>query len=55
MITARTIGAGTLTLIGLAVLLLGLARAARLLDRRRLAAWEAAWTRIGPQWTRGRE
>jgi hypothetical protein len=25
-----------------------------LLTRRRLAAWEAAWSRVGPQWSRGR-
>jgi hypothetical protein len=25
-----------------------------LLTRRRLAAWEAAWSRIGPQWSRNR-
>ena len=24
----------------------------RVLDRRRLAAWEAAWAALGPQWTR---
>lgn len=24
------------------------------LGRRRLAAWEAAWSRVGPQWSRGR-
>ena len=24
------------------------------LRRRRLAAWEAAWSRVGPQWSRGR-
>jgi hypothetical protein len=56
VITARVIAAGTLALAALAVVLLGLALAARwLLDRRRLAAWEAAWTSTGPQWTRHRE
>jgi hypothetical protein len=25
-----------------------------LLTRRRLAAWEAAWSKVGPQWSRGR-
>jgi len=25
-----------------------------LLTRRRLAAWETAWSRVGPQWSRGR-
>ena len=52
-ITARVIAAGILALAFLAAVVLGLARAARrLLDRRRLAAWEAAWTSIGPQWTK---
>ncbi len=56
VITARVIAARTLAVAGLAAVLLGVARAARsLLDRRRLAAWEAAWTSIGPQWTRRRE
>ncbi len=53
MITARVIAAVMLAVAGLALVLHGLARAARwLLDRRRLAAWESAWTMIGPQWTR---
>jgi hypothetical protein len=53
VITARVIAAAGLALACLALVLLGLARAARwLLDRRRLAAWEAAWTSAGPQWTR---
>ena len=43
----------TLALTGLA--LLAAQRLIRaLLTRRRLAAWESAWSRIGPQWTRGR-
>jgi hypothetical protein len=55
VITARAIAAGMLALAFLAIVLLGLARSARwLLDRRRLAAWETAWTSIGPQWTRRR-
>ena len=24
------------------------------LNRRRLAAWEAAWSRVGPQWSKRR-
>jgi hypothetical protein len=24
------------------------------LNRLRLAAWETAWSRVGPQWTEGR-
>jgi len=55
VITARVIAAVMLAVAGLALVLHGLARAARrLLDRRRLAAWESAWTTIGPQWTRRR-
>ena len=43
----------TLTFMALALLAaLRLTRA--LLTRRRLAAWEAAWSRVGPQWSRGR-
>ena len=42
----------------LAVMALALLAALRLirafLTRRRLAAWETAWSRIGPQWTGGR-
>jgi hypothetical protein len=34
----------------LAVLRLALA----LLGRRRLAAWETAWSRVGPQWSKHR-
>jgi hypothetical protein len=44
--------------ITLALITLALLAAQRLtlalLTRRRLAAWEAAWSRIGPQWSRGR-
>ena len=37
----------------LGIMLLCLAWAGRrLLDRRRLAAWEAAWAAVGPQWTK---
>ena len=42
----------------LALTALGLLAAQRLtlglMTRRRLAAWEAAWSRVGPQWSRGR-
>jgi hypothetical protein len=34
-----------------AALVIGAAVARRVLDGRRLAGWEAAWTAIGPQWT----
>ncbi len=37
----------------LGIVLLCLAWAGRwVLDRRRLADWEAAWADVGPQWTR---
>ncbi len=52
-ITARVVAAGILALALLAAVILGLAWGARrLLVRRRLAAWEADWTSVGPQWTR---
>src|SRR5215472_3882697 len=39
--------------IALGAVLLGLACAGRwVLDRRRLARWEAGWAAVGPQWTR---
>jgi hypothetical protein len=45
--------AATVAVVVLASVLLCLARAGRwVLDRRRLAAWEAAWATVGPQWTR---
>ena len=47
------IAAGILAVARMAVVLLGVARSDRwLLARRRLAAWEAAWISIGPQWSR---
>jgi hypothetical protein len=46
--TATVVGTATL-----GIMLLCLAWAGRrVLDRRRLAAWEAAWAAVGPQWTR---
>ncbi len=54
-LTARVIATGILVPAALAVIMLGLAVAARqLLDRRRLAAWEADWTTVAPRWTRNR-
>ena len=39
--------------VALGIILLCLAGAGRqVLDRRRLAEWEAAWAAVGPQWTR---
>jgi O-antigen/teichoic acid export membrane protein len=46
-------GAAAVGTITLGILLLCLAGAARwMLDRRRLADWEAAWTNVGPEWTK---
>jgi hypothetical protein len=54
-LTRRVVGAEVFAPVALAVLLFSLAGAARwLLNRRRLAAWEAAWASIGPRWTRHR-
>ncbi len=54
-LTRRVVGAEALAPVALAVLLLGLSCAVRwLLNRRRLADWEARWASIGPRWTRHR-
>jgi hypothetical protein len=48
----RIVVAALFALASLAVLLTIVAAAARwLLDRRRLAGWEAAWRSVGPQWS----
>jgi hypothetical protein len=48
----RIVVAAVLALASLAVLLTILAALARwLIDRRRLAGWEAAWRSVGPQWS----
>jgi hypothetical protein len=55
--TARTdeVLAAMMTLAAMALALLFVLRLARiLLSRRRLAAWEAAWSRTGPQWSKRR-
>ena len=50
---SRVHNAMLLALGGLAVLLAWLALLAwRILDRRRLAAWETAWLAVGPRWSR---
>jgi hypothetical protein len=41
---------GTLAVLA-AALVIGGAVARRVLDRRRLAGWEAAWSSVGPEWT----
>jgi len=47
--------AGVMTLAFLALALLAVLRVAlAFLSRRRLAAWETAWSKVGPQWTGGR-
>jgi hypothetical protein len=54
-LTAREIAAAILAPACLAIVVLALARAARwLLNRRRLADWEAAWTRADATWARHR-
>ena len=49
-ITVAAVAPAVLTLSLLTALLI----AQRLADRRRLAAWDAAWSTVGPQWTRRR-
>ncbi len=52
-LTTRVIGVAALAVILLAVALLGIGWLARcLLNRRKLADWEAAWTSVEPQWSR---
>ena len=52
-VLAREVGAAAYATVTLGILLLCLAGTARwMVDRRRLADWEAAWTNVGPQWTR---
>lgn len=54
-ITDRIILVAALAPTVLALSLLSALRLAqRLAGRRRLAAWDAAWSRIGPQWTKHR-
>jgi len=49
----RIVIAGAFVLAVLAVFLAGLTLLGRrVLDRRRLAGWEAAWLSVGPQWSR---
>jgi hypothetical protein len=50
---AREATAAVIATATLGIMLVCLAWAGRrALDRRRLAAWEAAWAAVGPQWTR---
>ena len=53
MVLAREATAALVATVALGIVLLCLAWAGRwVLDRRRLAGWEAAWAAVGPQWTR---
>jgi hypothetical protein len=55
--SARTgeVLAAVMTLAALALALLAVLRLAlAFLSRRRLAAWETAWSRVGPQWSKRR-
>jgi hypothetical protein len=52
-VVAREATAAVVATAALGIMLLCLAWAGRrVLDRRRLAAWEEAWAVVGPQWTR---
>lgn len=52
-VVAREAVAAAVAAAVLGIALLGLAWAGRwVLDRRRLASWEAAWAAVGPHWTR---
>jgi hypothetical protein len=54
-LTRRVIGTEVVAPLALGLLLLSLAGVVRwVLNRRRLADWEASWARIGPRWTRHR-
>jgi hypothetical protein len=53
MIVADEATAAAVTIVALGIISLCLAWAGRrVLDRRRLAEWEAAWAVVGPPWTR---
>jgi len=52
-VMARDVAAAVVVTVTLGILALCLARAGRwVLDRRQLAAWEAAWAAVGPLWTK---
>ena len=52
-VVADEVAAAVVATSGLGIVLLCLAWAGRwVLDRRRLAGWEAGWAAVGPQWTR---
>jgi hypothetical protein len=50
---ANEVAAALATIVAVGIVLLCLTCAGRwVLDRRRLAGWEAAWAAVGPQWTK---
>jgi hypothetical protein len=52
-VLAREATAGVVATVALGIVLLCLASVGQwVLDRRRFAEWEAAWSTVGPQWTR---
>lgn len=52
-VVADEVAAAVVATNGLGIVVLSLAWAGRwVLDRRRLAGWEAAWAAVGPPWTR---
>ena len=52
-VLAREATAGVVATVALGIVLLCLASVGKwVLDRRRFADWEAAWSTVGPQWTR---
>jgi hypothetical protein len=52
-VVARSVVAAAVALVVLAIVLSFLGGVARwVLDRRRLAGWDAGWATVGPQWTK---
>jgi len=52
-VLAREVTTVVVTTVALGIVLVYLAAAGQwVLDRRRLAEWEAAWAAVGPQWTK---
>jgi hypothetical protein len=53
LLELNEVAAAAVAVVGLGIVLLCLVCAGRLvLDRRRLAGWDAAWADVGPQWTK---
>ena len=51
MVRVATAVIGTIIMVAAVLAAVGCA-GQRLLDRRRLAGWEADWNAVGPQWTK---